>query len=140
MHNVQKQVDAQWFATDGDALSRDAALHRHSNKLIRAAMVQEPLQAEFHLRTARIGVGKISDDDFPTMCQRAEQALQHLQERCIVEVIEYPGGPDQVVLLFRLPFQAVLANEGDAVEKIPVKRGGILNCVRVYLDAIEHCS
>ena len=83
-------------------------------------------------------VGKISYDEFTARRKRIKQTLEHLFEGRIVEIIEYPGSPDKFVLPRRLPLQAVFADELDAVEKRPVKLGGILNRIGINLDAIEN--
>lgn len=101
-----------------------------------ASVVQMPLK-KLHIRPAWVRCGEIANDDLSALGDRHPKFLEHVHKHLVVEVVKKTGGPDQVVLLFRLKPQGISDVERGFVEKTLAQRLCVIDRVLILLDAVE---
>jgi hypothetical protein len=114
---MKKEINVLGLSANADLVWRDTALAGKTRKMVARTMIEAPPAEQLHVRSAWVAVGEVADDYLATFGECRHQALEKAEERAVVEVVEYPSCPNQIVLARRTIPQRVLLGERNAVKE-----------------------
>ena len=134
---MKKEVHVLGLGADADPVRRDAALAGKTRKMVARAMMEAPPAEKFHVSSAWVAVGEVTDDYLAAFGDCWHQALEKADEYAVVEVVDNPSSPDEIILARRAIPQRVLLDESDAVKEARVEARCIVDSVQVDLYTLK---